>query len=350
MKISSPGRVNLIGEHTDYSLGYVMPMAINLYTYLEGVKNDHVLLYSHILRDEGRFNLPHFERGENWLDYVKGIYFSLYRRGYKPDGIKGEIYGTLPLGAGLSSSASLELAILEFLNEEYRLKIDRVAMAIIAQEAENVFVGVPCGIMDQMAIALGKKEKVLFIDTETLEYEYLPFPKDLKILVFNTGVRRELAKSAYQDRRDIVESALQKLGKKSSKYIDPKELDKLSSLEKRRIGYILRENQRVLDARDALKTEDIETLGNILLEAHWDLANNYEVSSPELDFFVNTAMKYGALGARLTGAGFGGAAIALLWDAEDIGDRIREEYKKRFMHHAKYYIVEPSDGVRKCMD
>ena len=350
MKINSPGRVNLIGEHTDYSLGYVMPMAINLYTYLEGEKSKNVILYSRTLQSRAQFSPQDLERENDWADYVKGIYFALQKRGYGPGGIRGEIYGTLPIGAGLSSSASLELAILYFLNESYNLNLTRKDMALIAKEAENEFVKVPCGVMDQMAIALGKRGYAIFIDTESLEYEHIPFPKDLKIMIFDTGVRRELASSKYKEIKETVASALQKIGKRSSKEINLKDLESLESEERRRLEYILRENQRVLDAKDALKENNLVTLGNILLEAHWDLAKNYGVSSPELDYFVNLAMRYGALGARLTGAGFGGSAIALFMDLDDRGEWILKEYKKRFMHDARYYIVEPSDGVGLCMD
>ncbi len=349
MKICSPGRVNLIGEHTDYSFGYVMPMAINLYTYLEGNKDKDVALYSENLRMGGRFKIDDLRRENNWLDYVKGIYYILQSRGYRVGGMHGRIYGNLPIGSGLSSSASLELAILEFLKENYILNLKKMEMAIIAKEAENNYVGMPCGIMDQMAIVLGKKGYALFIDTENLSYEYIPFPKDLKILIFDTGIQRELAHSAYRERKQFISLILKKLGKHNSKSIGENELSKLSARERKMLGYVVRENQRVLKARDALKYGDIEDFGALLLEAHWDLANNYEVSCEELDFFVNKAMQHGALGARLTGAGFGGSAIAIFESIQDAGERIKREYEKRFMHQARYHIVKPAEGVRVCM-
>ncbi len=351
LKICSPGRVNLIGEHTDYSLGYVMPMAIDLHTYLEAVKSEEVILYSESLRDGGRFKVDVLERENSWLDYVKGIYYILQRKGYRVGGMHGRIYGNLPIGSGLSSSASLELAILEFLNSSYDLNLKRIEMAIIAQEAENEFVGMPCGIMDQMAIVLGKEKHGIFIDTENLRYEYVPIPPELQILIFDTGVRRSLATSAYKDRRKTIENALKKLGKRSSKYVDEKELEKLNSMERKRLGYVLRENRRVIEARDALKEGDLEKLGKIITDAHKDLASNFEVSCQELDFFVSLAIKCGAIGARLTGAGFGGSAIALfLRNPRNCGEEILKEYRKKFIHNAKYYIVRPSEGVRRCMD
>ena len=350
MKICSPGRVNLIGEHTDYSFGYVMPMAIDLYTYLEGTKNRDVVLYSENLEMGGKFKIDSFEKENNWLDYVKGIYYSLYKRGYRAGGIYGRIYGNLPIGSGLSSSASLELAVLEFLKENYTLHLKRIEMAIMARDAENNFVGMPCGIMDQMAVALGKKGYALFIDTENLNYEHIPFPKDLNVLIFDTGIHRELANSAYEERQQLISLALKKLGKCTSKNVSENELNKLNARERKMLGYVLRENRRVLDARDALKNENIEFFGNLLLEAHWDLSNNYGVSCEELDFFVNKAVQHGALGARLTGAGFGGSAIAIFENIDNAGEIIKREYEKRFMHQARYHIVKPSDGVRLCMD
>ena len=296
LKIASPGRVNLIGEHTDYPLGYVMPMAINLYTFLEGEKFPFVEIYSENLKSKISFKLQNLEKSNNWGDYIKGIFWTLFNHNYNPRGMRGKIYGDLPIGSGLSSSASLELAVLEFLNVEYKLNLSKMDEAILAKEAENNFVGVPCGVMDQIAVALGRRRYAIFIDTENLHYEYVPFPK-VHILIFDTGVGRELANSEYAKRRELVGKALEELGKKSSKYVEPEDLNKLPELQRKFLGYIIRENQRVLDARDALKEEDMQDFGNIITEAHWDLAKNYGVSSLELDFFVKNALKYGALGS-----------------------------------------------------
>ena len=351
MLICSPGRVNLIGEHTDYSFGYVMPMAINLYTFLEGEPWNEIELYSEAFNSREVFSPHALKKRGTWVDYVQGIFWVLKEYGYEVSGMQGRIYGNLPIGAGLSSSASLELAVMEFLNEAYSLNIGRMEMAKMAREAENNFVKVPCGIMDQMAISLGREGHAIFIDTENLRYEYVPIPPELYILIFDTGVKRALASSAYQERKMLVEEALKKLGKKSSKYLDEKELGKLNGIERKRLGYIIRENRRVLEARDALRAEDVEKLGKILTDAHHDVAENFEVSCEELDFFVNLALKCGALGARLTGAGFGGSAIGLfLQNPEHCAREILKEYRKKFMHNAKYYIVRASEGVKRCMD
>lgn len=344
----SPGRVNLIGEHTDYTHGYVMPMAVNLYTVLEGEKNEKIELYSEVFNEKKGFELSELEKENSWIDYVKGIYKVLLDKNLHPKGIKGRIGGNLPIGSGLSSSASFELAIADFLNEVYDLGLSRKEMALLSQKAENEFVGVPCGIMDQFVIALGKEGKAVFLDTETLEYEYITIPKDAQILVFYTGVKRELAYSAYAERKRIAGEVLKRLNKTSSKYISEKEMEGLSRFYRKRFGYIIRENERVLKAKDALKRNDLEGFGRILTDAHWDLAKNYEVSCGELDFFVTRALKFGAYGARLTGAGFGGAAIAVVEreKAREIAKRILDEYLKSFHWKARYFLVEASDGVK----
>ncbi|MFA4720281.1 galactokinase [Pyrococcus kukulkanii] len=348
IRIESPGRVNLIGEHTDYTLGYVMPIAINLYTILEGEKSQDVILYSEYFKEERSFNLNQLNKENTWTDYVKGIYWVLKEEGYTVGGMRGKISGNLPIGAGLSSSASFELAILSFLNKAYSLNLSRLDMALLAKKAENEFVGVPCGILDQFAIAFGKKDHAIFLDTENLNYEYVPFPKDVSVVVFYTGVKRELASSAYAERRRTVEEALRILGKKSSKEVEEEELSKLPSPHARYLGYIVRENRRVLEVRDALKSGDIIKVGKILTEAHWDIAKNYEVSCEELDFFVKKAEELKAYGARLTGAGFGGSAIAIVdkEKAHEFGEHILREYKKKFPWEARYFVVEPSEGVK----
>lgn len=348
MRVLSPGRVNLIGEHTDYTYGYVMPVAISLYTEIQGEKNEAVELYSEIFNETKKFQLNNLTRENSWIDYVKGIYKVLFEHNFNPKGMRGKVGGDLPINSGLSSSASFELAIMYFLNEIYSLKIPREEMAILSQKAENEFVGVPCGIMDQFVVALGKESNAIFIDTETLKYEYVSIPKDIQIVIFHTGIKRQLASSAYAERRKITEEVLKKLNKNSSKYVSEEELDEFPELYKKRFLYIIRENTRVEKAREELKNENIEAFGKILVEAHWDIAKNYEVSCEELDYFVKKATEFGAYGARLTGAGFGGAAIAIADKkvAGTIAERIFTEYSKNFPWRAKYFLVEASDGVK----
>jgi len=349
MKVLASGRVNLIGEHTDYSYGYVMPIAINLYTELDAeIQDDEVELYSKAYNETKKFSIKNFEKEGSWIDYVKGIYRVLIDEGFSLKGFKGIVGGNLPIGSGLSSSASFEMAIMAFLNKALNLGLDRLKMALLAKKAENEFIGVPCGILDQFSIAFGKEGQAIFLDTETLSYEYIPFPKDVGIIVFYTGVKRVLASSEYSQRREIVEKVLKILGKNTSKDVTLKDLKKIQNkLFVKRFNYIIRENERVVKAKEALKENDIELFGKILFEAHRDIAENYEVSCPELDFVVNEAKSLGAYGARLTGAGFGGSTIIIadLERSEEIAQKIYEKYSEKFSWKAKYYFVRPSNGI-----
>ncbi|WP_456452756.1 galactokinase [Thermococcus sp.] len=343
----SPGRVNLIGEHTDYSFGYVMPVAVNLHTKIEGDAFEHVELYSEHFEETRFFKLDRIKKEGSWMDYVRAIYWVLAEEGLTPKGIKGRIGGNLPVDSGLSSSASFELAVMALLNEIYGLGLSPQKMALLAQKAENEFIGVPCGIMDQFIIAMGKEGHAMFLDTETLEHEYVPIPEDIQVLVFHTGVRRTLTGSAYADRRKMVVEVLRRIGRESSKCVEERDLRGLPGIYRRRFGYIIRENRRVVMARDALKSGDMETFGRILTEAHLDIARNYGVSCGELDYIVRKAVEFGAYGARLTGAGFGGAAIAVVDRAKgkEIGDRLLLEYSRAFRWKARYFLVEASQGV-----
>ncbi len=347
-RISSPGRINLIGEHTDYSFGYVMPMAVNLYTFFDAIINEKVNIYSENLKDWCKFDPLKIYKKNDWTDYIRGIYNTLLKRGFNIGGCKGKIYGNLPMGTGLSSSASFELAILYFLNLVYSLNLSRLDMIKIAKYSENNFVGVPCGIMDQFAVAMGKMQHTIFLDTETMEYEYIKIPEDIKFLVFYTGIKRELAKSGYIERRKMMDEVLNITGKKSSKYITMKDISKLPEIYKKRVGYVIRENDRVLKARDALKSGNLKDFGEILTDSHWDISRNYEVSSEELDFFVNFVLKHGALGARLTGAGFGGSALAIFPNEgfKNFEKEIRKEYMGRFPYKPKLFMVKSTDGVK----
>ncbi len=347
-RVESPGRVNLIGEHTDYALGYVMPMAVNLHTVIEAEPGDKVELYSHQFGERLSFSIGNLVREGLWIDYVKGVYWSLIREGYRPGGVRGEISGDLPVGSGLSSSASLEVGVATLLNFIYDLKLSPIDIVVLTKRAENEFMMVPCGVLDQFAVTFGRREHVIFLDTETLEYEYVRFPRDIMVLVFYTGIRRELASSAYSERKKTVEEALTMLGRRSSKEVEESELDALPYPHRRYMGYIVRENARVLMIRDALREGDALKVGNVLTEAHWDIARNYGVSCEELDFFVKRSTELGAYGARLTGAGFGGSAIALVdsENVESVGERVSREYRERFNLNPSYYVVRPADGVR----
>jgi galactokinase len=347
--VRSPGRVNLIGEHTDYTGGDVMPMATDLHTSLVAEPADTVDVYSKTVDSAGQFDPDDFESDGTWLDYVRGVYHVLQTEGYEPGGFRGDIGGDLPLGSGLSSSASLELAVLALLDEAYDLGLSREEMALFGQRVENDYVGVSCGIMDQFAVALCQPYSALHVDTGTLEYDPVPLPEDIQIVVFHTGVDRELKDSPYNERRATVERALERLGRNSSKEVTEADLEQLPEEERRRVGYLRRENQRVRDARAALVDGDRSAFGDILVEAHRDIARNYEASCEELDFVVDTAIDIGAYGARLTGAGWGGAAIAVVDsdEAEPLARKLYAAYTDRFPDlDPTYYLVTPSPSVR----
>ncbi|CCQ32383.1 Galactokinase protein [Halorhabdus tiamatea SARL4B] len=347
--VVSPGRVNLIGGHTDYTHGHVMPLATDLHTRLEATPSDDVAVSSNAVETSYSFPTDDLEPADDWVDYVKGSYAVLQEEGHDPGGFHGEFTTTLPVGSGLSSSASLELAVMAFLNEAYDLGLSRKRMAVLSQRVENDYVGVSCGIMDQFAVALGQAGHALAIDTETPGFEPVPFPDGVEILVFHTGVSRELVDSAYNQRRETVERALEKLGVESSKAVTADDLDGLPPLERERLGYLVRENARVQKAKTALEAGDIETFGDVLLDAHRDIADHYEASSGELDFVVEAAVDAGADGARLTGAGWGGAAIAVVDsdEADSIATSVEAAYREQFPEHEPHhYRVEASDGVR----
>jgi galactokinase len=235
-EVRAPGRVNLIGEHTDYTGGDAMPIATDLHTTLvaDPAAEDKVDVRSDAVDAEGRFDPTDFAPDGTWLDYLKGVYHVLDDAGHDPGGFRGQVGGDLPLGSGLSSSASLELAVLAFLNEAYDLGLDRRELALLGQRVENEYVGVSCGIMDQFAVALCRERSALHIDTETLEYDPVPIPADMRVLVFHTGVERALVDSAYNERRSTVDAALDSLGRETSKAVTDADRSELPPLERRR--------------------------------------------------------------------------------------------------------------------
>ena len=347
-EVRAPGRVNLVGEHTDYTGGDVLPVATDLHTALVAEPADAVEVRSDALDAAGRFDPTDFESDGTWLDYVKGAYHVLQAAGHDPGGFRGELGGDLPLGSGLSSSASLELAVLAFLEAAYDLGIDRTELARLGQRVENDYVGVSCGIMDQFAVALCREGSALHIDTVTLAYDPVPIPADARVLVFHTGVERELVDSAYNERRSTVEAALGRLGRDSSKAVTEADLAALPDVERRRVGYLRRENRRVVEAKDALAAGNLDRFGDVLVTAHRDIADNYEASCPELDFVVRAAVDAGAYGARLTGAGWGGAAVVIVdaGTAAAVARDLETRYADRFPEHdPETYLIEPAGGV-----
>jgi galactokinase len=324
---SAPGRINIIGEHTDYNLGYVLPSAIHLRTFFLAArrKDRKVRVWASNFNQEQIFSIDKLNSCGNkgWIDYIEGIYWVLKRKGASLDGIDALVHGNVPLGSGLSSSAAYEVSVINGLDHLCGLKIAPLEMAKLAQKAENDFVGVRCGLMDQFVSVFGQKNRAVFLDCEKLEFAHIPLRLDkerLGILVYDTGVRRELASSEYNKRR--LESAqalkvLKKSGVKNYKNLTLHSLRKKGGDLKgklfKRARHVVTENERVQEAVSALQNDDFEKLGDLLFQSHESLRDDYEVSCPELDFLYECGRRFPAcLGARLTGAGFGGSGIALV--------------------------------------
>ena len=324
---SAPGRINLIGEHTDYNNGYVLPAAIHLRDhFLASRRTDRLVrVWAEDFGQGEDFSLDDITpSGQNkWANYVKGIFWVLRQNGYRLGGVNTLVGGEVPLEAGLSSSAALEISVIKGLDQLFGLGLEPVAIAKLAQKAENDFVGVKCGLMDQFIAVFGRRDSALFLDCETLDFELFPLNLEkygLGILVYDTRVRRKLASSEYNKRRQEAAGALAILqGHKIASY---KQADlalletaraEMSKVQFKRARHVISENGRVQLAVEALKADDFAALGSLLFSSHESLRDDYEVSCPELDLLYGIGREFtGCLGARLVGAGFGGSGIALL--------------------------------------
>lgn len=346
--VRSPGRVNLIGEHTDYSGGYAMPIATDLATTLEAEPADDVTITSEAMGETHRFDIDAPEPVGNWTDYVRGCYAVLAEEGYEPGGFEGVLSGDLPVESGLSSSASLELAVLALLGAAYDLDLSREEIARLGQRVEHEFVGVECGLMDQFAVALSKANHALFLDLGAESYARIPIPGDLRFVIVHSGVERRLVDSPYNERRETIRAALDTLGVETSPAVDLAALQSLEETDASHLGYVVRENARVRQATTALEDGNSARFGEILVEAHEDLATNFEASTEELDFIVDRAVESGAFGARLTGAGWGGAAVVAVDGdrATAVAEEIETAYASAFPDRDVWtHLVDPADGV-----
>lgn len=360
---SAPGRINLIGEHTDYTLGYVLPAAIPLRNYFLAYKTDQkgVCVYSENLKEKEFFTLKKISlsRNKKWVNYVKAIFWVLKKEGIDLPGMNAFLYSNIPLEAGLSSSAALEISILFGLNALLRLELPPVKIVKLAQKAENNFVGVKCGIMDQCVSLLAKKNHALFLDCKTLELEYIPLrlpQKSLCLLIYMSGVQRDLASSAYNQRRRESAKALRflkKKGFKSYRNVTEKMLEEkraeMGEVLYRRARHIASENQRVKKAVKALKQDHFEHFGSLLFQSHQSLRDDYQVSCPELDLLYLAGKQFsGCYGARLTGAGFGGAGIALVKKEkkESFKEGLLRQTRMRGFLQPSFYDVRVSEGAR----
>ena len=362
----SPGRINLIGEHTDYNGGHVFPAAISLGTYGAARKRDDQLLrfFSGNFEEKGIIEVPlenlHFEPEHNWTNYPKGVLHFLQKAGYTIDrGMDVYVYGNIPNGSGLSSSASLELLTGVIAEKLFDLQLERLDLVKIGKLTENEFIGVNSGIMDQFAIGMGADQRAIYLDTNTLEYDLVPLDlKDNVVVIMNTNKRRELADSKYNERRAECEKAVEELNRKLSittlGELDEWSFDEYSYLIEdenrlKRARHAVLENQRTLQARAALQAGDLDKFGRLMNASHVSLEHDYEVTGLELDTLVHTAWEQeGVLGARMTGAGFGGCAIALVAkDAvESFKENVGRKYQEVVGYAPSFYIAEVAGGSR----
>ena len=349
----APGRVNLIGEHTDYNGGYVLPMAIPQRTRVEiGTRiGTLVRAWSADLKDPKieEYRLGEETPGRGWLDYVQGVTQVLQQEGHRLRGFDLRISSDVPLGSGLSSSAALEISLLRGLREAFALEIDDVEMALFGQKAENDFVGAPVGIMDQMASSLADEGKALFLDTRTLRFERVPLPADAELVVINSGVAHSHAGGEYRIRRQECEQAAELLGFRQLRDLDNQDLWRLVALPEpldRRARHVITENARVRSAVAAMREGDLERLGKLLNLSHQSLRDDYEVSVPEVDLLVELAQKEpDVYGARITGGGFGGSivVVAHAGTGRRIGERIVQEYDRRTRRKATLLVPAPRE-------
>lgn len=361
----SPSRINLIGEHIDYNGGKVLPGAIEIGTY--GVvrkRNDNLLRLASEninLRVEASIGDLSYDKEHGWGNYPKGVVYVMKEAGYNVSGMDILIEGNIPNGAGLSSSASLELLIAEMINALFNDgKISKVELALLSQKAENQFVGVNCGIMDQFAIAKGRKNKAILLNTETLEYDYIDMDlKDNILVIMNTNKRRELSDSKYNERRAECDKALEIIAKeKPIEYLCKLSIDEFEELKNyikeenisRRAEHVVYENDRVNKASKALIDGETEILGELLKQSHQSLRNLYEVTGIELDTIVYAANSYTyCLGSRMTGAGFGGCAVAIVKKdfVDDFIGYVGNIYKEKIGYDAEFMVTGIDDGTRK---
>jgi len=361
MLVRAPGRVNLIGEHTDYNNGFVLPAAIDKAIYLAVSKraDDVIHLVSIDLNDEYITDIHAYKQhAKHWADYLLGVVQQLQKNGYPIGGFNCVFSGDIPLGAGLSSSAALECGVAFALNEMFHLNIDKIDLIKYSQKAENQFVGVNCGIMDQFASMMGKKNQVIKLDCQSLDYEYSPLQMDgIQIVLFDTGVHHSLASSEYNTRRAQCEAGVAMIRQKYSqvKSLRDATMDMVNEMIKpkdevvyRRCKYAVEENIRLLTGTQDLKRGDVAAFGKKMFATHEGLSKDYEVSCEELDFLVDCVKDNPVvLGARMMGGGFGGCTINLVKEdaVQDLVKSVSEKYKSAMGKDAKVYIAKIEDGV-----
>jgi len=360
--VESPGRINLIGEHTDYNDGFVLPAAIDKYVYLaiNKSKDNSCNVLSYDFNESVTFPIYQQQKSEkHWANYLIGVINEISKRGKKLSGFNLVFGGNIPIGAGLSSSAALETGLVFALNKLFNLGFNSLDLIKISQDAENNFVGVNCGIMDQFAAVMGKKSHFVKLDCRSLEFEYFPFKTDnYQLLLCNSNVKHNLVDSEYNDRRLECEKGVKIL----SKYL--KNITKLRDISSEELenykadfpigtyekcSYVIEENSRLIEACEQLNNSNLNQVGELMYETHVGLKNKYKVSCSELDFLVDFTKQYDEImGARMMGGGFGGCTINLIKNefVNDFTQLISKAYKEKFNIEAEFYNINIVDGTR----
>ncbi len=357
----APGRVNLIGEHTDYNDGFVMPAAIDFSTWVEvsPLEQHKLQIFSQNFQEEIEVDLDdrNLSARGHWSDYPLGVAVILERAGHRLRGARLQIRGEVPIGAGLSSSASVEVATACALVANSGLKIDPRELALLCQRAENEFVGARVGIMDQFISLFGQAQKALLLDCRSLEFRLLPFPDKVRLIICNTMVKHELASSAYNERRAQCEAGVKHLAKFFPNVIALRDVtieqleahrDGLPDVVYRRCRHVITENERVLAAGDALERDDPKRFGDLMAESHRSLRDDYEVSCNELDLMVELAQSVeGVYGARMTGGGFGGCTVNLVAETrvEEFRRDMTEQYERITKLRPEIYSCRAANGA-----
>jgi len=352
--IRAPGRVNIIGEHTDYNDGFVLPMAIDraVWIALRPRRDRQVIVHSLDFDETAEFPLHNLHKGKGWLEYIKGVAWAFQVEGHGLKGWEGVMTGDVPIGAGLSSSAALELAAARAFAAVSDLEWEPVKMARLGLKAEVEWVGLNCGIMDQMICAAAQAGHALFLDCRSLDFEQIPLPGGLSVAVLDTATRRGLVDSDYNERRAQCDAAARFFGVRALRDVDRQTFEtragQLDPLTRRRARHVIRENERVSQAVAAMRRGDMERLGGLLDASHASLRDDFEVSSPALDSMVEIARQAaGCFGVRMTGAGFGGCAVALV-RAEKVQEfslHVAQEYTRQTGLTPSVYICQAAAGA-----
>lgn len=357
----APGRVNLIGEHTDYNDGFVMPAAIGFYCWVAVAPRTDRRLFitSEEFPELAEVDLSAgpLRPSKNWSDYSVGVAVELENAGFHVNGANLLIHGEVPIGAGLSSSAAIEVATALALTEGAGFAIDRIKLAQLCQRAENEFVGMRCGIMDQFVSLHGRANHALVLDCRSLQYELVPIPESVRLVICNTGVKHKLAGGEYNSRREECEEAVRALKKalpeiRALRDVDMKQLEEyrglLSEIAYKRAKHIISENERVLSGMKALRAGDLDSFGRYMAESHESLRDLFEVSCAELDLMVDLANREaGVYGARMTGGGFGGSTINLVQaaNATEFAQNVGKAYQKETGIVPGIYMCLPAEGA-----